>query len=107
MKWEINIHSERPYESRIYKTCILPLIIYGAETRSETNEIQTVRATMRYKLHGTQIKIDLRGKCQNDDIVERMRKRRREWNQHVSRMTTDRMANNISHGRRPFVRLTK
>ncbi|XP_057652394.1 uncharacterized protein LOC130891583 [Diorhabda carinulata] len=115
-----NKHLRIPCKSRIYKTCVRPIMTYGAETGAETSvtkrilrttEMKTLRTITGYTLNDIQRNTDIRERCETDDIVRRVRKRRREWNQHVNRMTTDRIAkivrNNIPHGRRPVGRPPK
>ncbi|XP_057671236.1 uncharacterized protein LOC130902968 [Diorhabda carinulata] len=81
------------------------------QRKLRTTEMKTLRTIMGYTLNDRQRNTDIREKCETDDIVRWVRKRRREWNQHVNRMTTDRIAkivrNNIPHGRRPVGRPPK
>lgn len=115
-----NKHLSIETKSRIYKTCIRPVMTYGAETRAETSltkrmlrttEMKTLRTITGYTLKDRQRSTDIRNKCQTDDVVRWIRKRRREWNQHVNRMSPDRLAkivrNNTPHGRRPIGRPPK
>lgn len=115
-----NKHLSTECKSRIYKTCIRPVMTYGAETRAETSvtkrilrttEMKTLRMITGYTLRDRQRNVDIREKCQTNDVVRWIRQRRREWNQHVNRMGPDRMAiiirNNVPHGRRPTGRPPK
>ncbi|XP_045463181.1 uncharacterized protein LOC123672891 [Harmonia axyridis] len=53
---------------------------------------KTLRTITGYKLADRQRNSVIREKCQVDDVVRWIRKRRREWNHHVNRMSLDRMA---------------
>lgn len=81
------------------------IITYGAEAISNTkssknNRNKDTRVITEYTLSDRQRNSDI---SQRDDILRWINQRRREWNQHVSRMINDRMANiiriNTSHWR--------
>ena len=70
---------------------------YGAETSVtkrilRKTEMKTLRAITGYTLNDRQRNTNIREMCQTDDVVRWIRKRRREWNQHVNRMNPDRIA---------------
>lgn len=94
---------------RIYKTCVRPILSYAVETRAETTttkrllrttEMRTLRSITGYTLRDRQRSEEIRNKCNTEDIVRWSRMRRREWNNHVERMSDDRLAK-IARKERP------
>ncbi|KAK4880080.1 hypothetical protein RN001_008226 [Aquatica leii] len=94
---------------RIYKAMASPVMTYAAETRADssktkqlmrTTEINTLRMiTVRTRLDKVR-NSEVRENCGVPDIVRFVRKRRREWNDHVFRAGEDRLIK-IARDRRP------
>lgn len=98
--WKNNYMS-RETKVRIYKTCVKPIVTYATETRDDTRKTKSMlkttemkilriiaEYTLRDRIHNAQIRI----MCDTQDIVRWVRQRKRGWNDHVSRMTEDRIA---------------
>lgn len=107
-------------KSRIYKTCVRPVMTYAAETRPDsavtkrqmrTTEMKTLRAISGYTLWDRQTNAHIREKCGVGDVVRWVRGRRRAWNEHVNRMADTRLAkiarNGTPIGKRPSGRPPK
>ncbi|XP_056641765.1 uncharacterized protein LOC130448413 [Diorhabda sublineata] len=88
-------------KTRIYKTCVRPVMTYAIEMRAETattkrilrtTEMKTLRSitgkTLRDRIRSNEI----RRMCDVPDIVRWARTRRRAWRDHVNRMNNDRLA---------------
>lgn len=88
-------------KTRIYRTCVRPILTYGAETRCETNktkqimrttEMKTLRmitgTSLRDRIRNTQIRED----CKIAEVGKWVRDRRRRWRDHVERMDNGRLA---------------
>uniref|UniRef100_A0A6P7F5U2 Uncharacterized protein LOC114326842 n=1 Tax=Diabrotica virgifera virgifera TaxID=50390 RepID=A0A6P7F5U2_DIAVI len=93
---------------RIYKTVIRPKMTYGAETRSdtertrrllETAEMKTLRKIDGKTLWDRVRSTDIRRRCKVDNINNWVRNRRIEWNDHISRMTTNRVVRKTIGGK--------
>lgn len=93
---------------RIYKACVRPIMTYAAETRAETaetkrmartNEMRVLRAITGNTLRDQRRSDEIRKECQTEDVVRWTRARRRFWNEHVSRMSSDRIAKIARNGR--------
>lgn len=86
---------------RIYKTCVRPILTYGAETRAETNptkqlmrttEMKTLRAISGVTLRDRKRSKEIRESLNVQDVVRWTRARRRGWDEHVDRMGPERLA---------------
>lgn len=110
----------REAKIRICKTYVRPIMTYAAETRADTKktksmarttEMWTLRAITGHTLRDRVLSTAIREACDVPDIVRWMRQRRREWNDHVSRMGEERMARIARDGkpssRRPLGRPPK
>ncbi|XP_044749778.1 uncharacterized protein LOC123310376 [Coccinella septempunctata] len=88
-------------KTRIYKTCIRPILTYAAETRAETSETKRKMRTTEMRILRTIRGITLRDRIRNTDTLRELgirdvfrwvRTRRRYWRDHVDRMGPDRIA---------------
>lgn len=90
---------------------------YAAEVRADTaetkrlmqtSEMRTVRMIAGHTLQDRVRNAELRQQTTIDDVVRWVRARRRQWNDHVSRMTDGRLAriarDGIPHGEKPLGR---
>lgn len=86
---------------RIYKTCVRPVLTYAVETRAEntitkrllrTAEMRILRSIAGYTLFDHKRNEEIREICDIQDVVRWARNRRREWRDHVDRMSDDRLA---------------
>ncbi|XP_044760249.1 uncharacterized protein LOC123317707 [Coccinella septempunctata] len=86
---------------RIYKACVRPIMTYSIETRADTAEAKRIlRTTEKKALRSIAGKTlldripnsQIRELCKVQDVVRWGRQRRRDWNQHVSRMDPQRLA---------------
>jgi len=109
--WKNN-YMNRETKIRIYKTCIRPIMTYAAETRADTRRTKAILRTTEMRILRTIVGCTVRDRVRNEqirnicdiyDIVRWTRKRCREWNMHVSRMSDDRLAKRARDGR-PFTR---
>jgi len=100
----MNIESK----TRIYKTCIRPILTYAAETRADTTVTKRMLRTTEMKILRSITNRTLRDRirnsvtrddCQVPDIVRWTRARRRAWRDHVGRMHPDRIAKVAMTGR--------
>ncbi|XP_055385812.1 uncharacterized protein LOC129614885 [Condylostylus longicornis] len=105
---------------RIYKTCVRPIMTYAVETRADTakteqilrrTEMKTLRQICGYTLRDKIRNEDIRSTCEIQDVVRWTRCRRRNWRDHVNRMSENRIAkiamNNRPSTRRPVGRPPK
>lgn len=85
---------------RIYKSCVRPIMTYAAETRAEssktkrlmrTTEMKILRSITGKTLRDRIRSEDIRTTCETQDVVRWVRQRRRNWNEHVTRMDNDRI----------------
>jgi hypothetical protein len=103
-----NKHMSIKSKTKIYKTCVRPVMTYGIETRADTvrtkallrtSEMRILRCitgkTLRDRIRNTEI----RRMCEAEDIVRWGRQRRRGWRDHVNRMDTNRLPHIVSHGK--------
>ena len=81
-------------KTRIYKTCVRPIMTYAIETRAEnsttkrllqTTEMRTLRGITGCSLRDHIRSNDIRTQCGILDVVRWSRIRRREWRDHVDR----------------------
>lgn len=95
-------------KSRIYKTCIRPILTYTAETRPDTTKTKSALRTSEMRILRTicgktlldRIRNEtIRTECETEDIVRWTRKRRRMWNEHINRMTDDRLVKIARNGK--------
>ncbi|XP_019755408.1 uncharacterized protein LOC109534252 [Dendroctonus ponderosae] len=94
-------HMGKQAKTKIYKTCVRPVLTYATETRAHTSrtkniprttEMKILRNIAGYTLRDRKRNTDTRNECEIEDIVRWGRKRRRAWNDHVTRMNMDRVA---------------
>lgn len=85
---------------KIYKTMIRPIMTYGAETRAETSrtkqllrtvEMNTLRAIIGKTRLDRIRNSDVRQQCDIIDVTKFIKKRRRCWDEHVSRADSTRL----------------
>ena len=85
---------------RIYKACVRPTLTYAIETRAETSktkalarttELKTLRSILGVSLFDHIRNEEIRQRCGVQDIVRWARVRRRQWRDHVDRMSETRM----------------
>lgn len=85
---------------KIYKTCVRPIMTYGIEVREETTKTKSMLRVAEMKIlrsilgktRRDRVRNDvIRDKCQVKDVVRWGRQRKREWHEHVERMTEDRL----------------
>ena len=94
-------------KTRIYKSCVRPVITCGAEARDTVLTQQLLRTTeMRIvrTIHGKTLRDriyseELRKRSGIKDIVEWVHDRRRFWVEHVERMSDDRLPKIVLHNR--------
>lgn len=94
---------------KIYKTVVRPTLTYGAETRAETSktkqllrtvEMNTLRAIIGKTRLDRVRNQTVRDECEVSDVVKFIKRRRVEWNNHVSRATNERQIK-IARDERP------
>ena len=82
-------------KTRIYKTCVRPIMTYAIETRAEnatkkrllrTTEMITLRGITGCRLRDHIRSNDIKTQCGILDVVRWGRIRRRKWRDHVDRM---------------------
>ncbi|KAI4501059.1 hypothetical protein M0802_003862 [Mischocyttarus mexicanus] len=87
-------------KSRIYKTCVRPIMSYAIETGAETaatkrllrsTEMKTLRTISGKTLLDRHRNEDIRKECNVQDIVRWARQKRRDWRDHVARMKNNRL----------------
>lgn len=99
-------------KARIYKSVLRPILTYGTEVRQET-------AGTRRRIQATEMRVlrriakktrwdrvrneNIRETCQVTDIAIWTRERRQNWEDHVSRMSSERLPK-IARDSRPFGR---
>ena len=92
-----NKYISRGTKSRIYKTVVRPILAYVAEARPdtgcskkalETAEMTTLGRITRSRLNDRVRNEHIRQLCNSPHINEWILRRRMEWNDHVSRMTS-------------------
>lgn len=85
---------------KIYKTCVRPVMTYAADTRADNSvtkryvrstEMRILRNITGHTLRDRIRNDEIRQKCNVQDVVRWIRKRRREWNDHVTRMPNNRL----------------
>ena len=84
---------------KIYKTTVRPILTYAAETRADTSktkqllrttEMNTLRTIVGKTRRDRIRNVDVRKECcQIQDIVKFAKKRRKEWNEHITRANDD------------------
>lgn len=91
-------------KTRIYKTCVRPVLTYAAETRAATSRTKQTMKTTEMRALRSIIRVTLRDKiksetiretCGIQDVVRWARVRRRCWRDHVERMSNERIANMV------------
>ncbi|XP_044754993.1 uncharacterized protein LOC123313947 [Coccinella septempunctata] len=115
-----NKYMSKHSKTRIYKTCVRPIMTYAIETRADNKRTKSILRTTEMKILITISGYTLRDRkrntaileeCQIQDIVKWGKARRRYWNNHVSRMNTGRIAkiarDGIPNTRRPIGRPPK
>ena len=97
-------------KTRIYKSCVWPVITYGTEARADSILQQQLRRTTEMRIvrtitiHGKTLRDriyseELRKRSGIKDIVEWVNDRRRYWAEHVERMSDDRLPKIVLHNR--------
>lgn len=95
-------------KTRIYKTCVRPILTYAIETRADNSKTKQSLRTSEMKVLRTIVgktRLDrirnqnIREQCQTQDIVRWGRERRRQWNQHISRMGNERIVKAAREGK--------
>ena len=95
-----NKHMGIETKSRIYKAAIRPILTYTAETRPETSKTKQILETTEMKvvrkiagrtLFDRKRSEEIRRMCKIDNINDWVLQRKRNWNEHISRMTDDRI----------------
>ncbi|XP_055389323.1 uncharacterized protein LOC129618543 [Condylostylus longicornis] len=96
-----NKHMGQVAKIKIYKSCVRPIMTYAAETKAETSktkansraaEMKTLRQVAGRTLQDRVPSAEIRNTLDVQDVVRWVRARRRAWNEHVSRMQSDRIA---------------
>ncbi|XP_055380820.1 uncharacterized protein LOC129611625 [Condylostylus longicornis] len=109
-----NKHMNIRSKTRIYKTCIRPIITYAIESRADTKktenimsaaEMATLRSITGYTRYDHKRNDEVREIWEIQDIVKWSRRRRKEWNQHVQRMSPDRVVKRAFMGKPSSCRL--
>ncbi|XP_019757717.1 uncharacterized protein LOC109536077 [Dendroctonus ponderosae] len=81
-----NKHMSIDSKVRIYKTCVRPILIYGIETRADTNktkcmlrtaEMNTLRSIAEKALRDRVRNATIKQTCKVEDVIRWGRKRRR------------------------------
>lgn len=95
-----NKHIRTETKSRIYKSVVRPVMTYTAETRPqtsrtqrylETSEMRTLRKIAGKTLWDRETSESIRRICEVDNVNTWVKNRKREWNQHINRMTEQRI----------------
>ncbi|XP_056633386.1 uncharacterized protein LOC130442984 [Diorhabda sublineata] len=95
-----NSYMRKNSKSRIYKTCIRPIMTYGTEVREDTNmmkqmlrvaEMKTLRSIVEKTRRDRVRNTDVKEQCGIQDIVRWGRQRKRQWYNHVRRMDENRL----------------
>ena len=95
-----NKHMGIETKSRIYKAAIRPILTYTAETRPETSKTKQILETTEMKvvrkiagrtLFDRKRSEEIRRMCKIDNINDWVLQRKKNWNEHISRMTDDRI----------------
>ena len=103
-----NKHLSIESKTRIYKTCVRPVMTYAIETRAEntttkrmlrTTEMSILRAMSGISLLQHIRSEEIRDRCEIQDVVRWARGRRREWRDHVDRMDDTRLPKIAKNGR--------
>ncbi|KAI4476135.1 hypothetical protein M0804_013842 [Polistes exclamans] len=93
-------HMSIKSKARIYKTCIRPIKTYAAETSAEstiterirrTTEVRTLRAITETSLKDRRRNKEIRKESKTQCVVKWIKRRRREWRDHVERMNDSRL----------------
>ncbi|XP_044746226.1 uncharacterized protein LOC123322928 [Coccinella septempunctata] len=87
-------------KTRIYKTCVRPILTYASETRAETSKTKSIMRTTEMKILRTikgvtlrdRIRSDIRAELGVQDVVRWVRTRKRFSRDLVERMPEDRWA---------------
>lgn len=92
-----NKYLSQEAKTRVYKTAVRPVLTYAVETRADTaitkqiyrtTEMRTLRAIKGVTLRDHVRSHDIRQELEVQDIACWARVRRRQWRDHVERMTT-------------------
>lgn len=85
---------------KIYKTCVRPIMTYGADTRADTSqtkrlmrtaEMNTLRAIVSKTRFDRVRNQDVRKECNITDVETFITTRKREWSSHVDRADNTRL----------------
>lgn len=95
-----NKHLQQQTKARIYKATVRPIMTYMAETRPtttntcrllETAEMKTLRKIAGKTLMDRERSENIRSACNVDNINKWIHGRKQDWNDHISRMTDNRI----------------
>ena len=84
---------------QVYKSCVLPAMIYGAETWALTINAKNKLAAAQTKMERSMLNITyrdlkktiwVRKKTKVTDVIEQVRRRKWTWAEHVSRIRDNR-----------------
>ncbi|PSN36755.1 hypothetical protein C0J52_19376 [Blattella germanica] len=87
-------------KTRIYKTCVRPIMTYAAETRADTkkteqlvstNKMKILRSITGYTLYNKKTNEEIRSTCGITNITKWIKQRRQGWKDHVNRMSESRL----------------
>lgn len=95
-----NKYLRQDTKARIYKTTIRPIMTYTSETRPDTSKTKQLLETTEMKilrrisgktLLDRERSENIRGQCNVDNINEWVLQRKKQWNEHISRMANNRL----------------
>ena len=93
---------------KFYKTMAVPVLSYGSETwvtktkydnLIQTSEMRFLRSVKGYTLEDRQRNEDIRKELNIFSLPGRIQENKRKWKEHVSRMSPDRITNQITQYR--------
>lgn len=96
-----NKYLNKETKTRIYKAVIRPISTYACEVRADTSKTKQILETNEMNILRKIMEKTRRDKIRSEDIRRQLNiqaigdwvdRRRSEWNDHVSRMTSDRIA---------------
>ena len=90
---------------RVYNSCVLPAMTYGAETWTLTNQAQNKRAAAQIKMERSILNITYKdrknniwvsGRTKVIDIINTVRKMKWTWAGHINRLKDDRWTSRVT-----------